>query len=227
MADLVLPDLPEELPSRQEVLSIASHPFFDRSDHDPSALKTWVSQELSITNQFGQELLWAASEISSLADRAYLLMIALDEHGISEGTRVSGMGHPELLESLAVSMGLDPLTASVDLLPPTRVYRSQLCDRRCSVAEKVGALAVGGEAMALVEYSRVRLSFDECFPTAAYRQFLDANINHDMAHISLMMQLAANLQRSQGGDTEEFRRAAARSVAQRFAYYDDLLAYVS
>lgn len=225
MVDVILPDLPSELPSRDQVLRIASHPFFKRADEGPDALRIWVSQELSITNQFGQELLWAASEISSLSDRAFLLMIALDEHGICGGVRVPGMGHPELLETLASSMGIDPGHALADLLPPTRVYRSQLSDRRCSVAEKVGALAVGGEGMALVEYSRIRVCFERSYPDAEYRAFLDANIDHDLEHVSLMMNLAASLEKADGRDGEQFRRAAARSVAQRVAYYDDLLGY--
>lgn len=213
-------ELPSNLPHIELVGSIANHEFFSLADRSQEALRWWVGQELAITNQFSQELLAAASRIHEPAARAILVEIAADEHGLVEGSRIEGRSHPELLVALAASMNLgEPHTLPIEA---TDKYRQHMANRDVSLPFKLGELGVGGEATALIEYDRIRRSFEQAWPSARFQDFLDSNIDHDMEHVCLMLELSSMTEEGQ----LDFEAGALASVSQRIEYYDQLLALV-
>src|SRR4051812_5334440 len=88
---------------------IDEHEFFERAGTSQEFVRTWISQELSITNAFSQLLLRIASMLSNIFLRVHFLEVALGEHGDPDAAQLSALPHPLLIERAAktANIGLE------------------------------------------------------------------------------------------------------------------------
>lgn len=203
---------------------IESHPFFVYAKDSRSALAAWVSQEVVVTGIFAQLLLKVAAEIKNVHIRAIMMEVISGEHGSNTPAGVASRSHPWLLHKLRVSMELQeneitPFAETEEFL--------QIMYEECSrPLSGIAALGIGNERLLVPEYTAVKQTFEHCWPEAAYKGFLNANIQEDINHSKLMREIAGELI-SKGGLADEYLNGASRSVDARYTFYDKLLARVS
>jgi hypothetical protein len=207
----------------QRRAKIFKHPFFEVARHSRAAIRTWAAQEAVVTGTFSQLLMIVASQLRNVHQRALLLEVAVGEHGpgSDDGAERS---HPWLLHLLCESLSLRP--ADVVPLPPTLKFLQVLADSTVDSLRALGAFGVGNELMLIPEYTAVKMCFEQCYPEAAYRDFLMANIEEDTEHVRIVERLAVSLMAT-GADPAEYVIGAELGVNARVTYYDELVEYLN
>jgi Iron-containing redox enzyme len=203
----------------QRRAKIFKHSFFDVARQSREAIRIWAAQEAVVTGTFSQLLMVAASQLKNVHQRALLLEVAVGEHGenTQEGARQS---HPWLLHLLCESLDLTP--TEVVPLEPTVKFLQVLADSTADPLRALGAFGVGNELMLIPEYTAVKTCFEQCYPEAAYREFLMANIEEDTEHVRIVERLAASLMAT-GADPAQYIIGAEMGVGARVKYYDELV----
>jgi pyrroloquinoline quinone (PQQ) biosynthesis protein C len=199
---------------------IADHPFFGVASSSQSVLRSWVSQELVVTNPFSQMLMQLANAIDNVHIRTMVMQVAFGEHGPLRG-RLAPVAHPWLLHQLGISVGLEPK----EILPfeETLLFLEEIGEAcEASTLSAVGVLGMGSERLLVPEYTAIRTSFEQGWPDCDFKRFLNANIEEDVAHASLMELVAASLIEV-GGNPDDFVDGARVGVSARMRYYSSLL----
>ena len=207
----------------QRRAKIFKHEFFTIARRSRQAIRVWAAQEAVVTGTFSQLLMLVASQLRNVHQRSLLLEVGVGEHGQSSGDNGALRSHPWLLHLLCESLDLKP--SDVQPLPPTVKFLQALADSTSDVLRALGAFGVGNELMLIPEYTAVKKCFEQCYPEAAYLDFLSANIEEDTEHVRIVERLAASLMAT-GSDPREYVIGAELGVGARVTYYDEIIDYV-
>lgn len=208
-----------EAESIERQARIEDHPFFQYAKSRPPVLVLWASQEAVVTNPFSQILFRVLSEIPNVHVRSLLMPVVYGEHSpVRDG--IAGKSHPWLIWNLCKSIGIS--STSIKVTEAVADFIKALERTEVDPMRALGALGVGNEQMLLSEYRAIETCFDSAFPTADYKDFLQANIGEDEAHTRLIAEAATALARL-GYDPLQYAVGATEGVSARVRYYDMLL----
>ncbi|HWA74166.1 MAG TPA: iron-containing redox enzyme family protein [Polyangiaceae bacterium] len=207
-----------EVAASVECCRLHEHPFFELAARERAALGIWLSQELVMTNAFSQLLMYAASNLVNVHQRAVLSEIAFGEHGAVRGG-LARRAHPWLLHRLREAMQIPP--SAIVPAPPTLVLIEKLAQAASDPITATAALGAGNEHLILPEYRAIKQCFRRCMAEIDYAEFLDANLSEDVGHSRLCYELGSALIET-NEQASAFKRAALASVEDRLRYFDEL-----
>jgi hypothetical protein len=198
---------------------IEKHPFFEVARDSKEAMILWTSQEAIITNPFSQILFSVLGKLKNVHLRSLLLPVVDGEHSrLKNG--IAKNSHPWLMWKLCKSIGL-----TKDKIVPTKAIIDFIHVLEKSIHNpmfSLGLLGIGNELILLSEYKEIEKCFDNVFPDAEYKHFLNANIDEDETHAALIGTAAAAMSQM-GFDSNDFLEGAKVGVKARIDYYTDLL----